>query len=181
MIWNGPFQPLIGSQHLSHLWESHPISSRKKLLVQWPKNTTAHPAQWPQTQEFIDSARLTKYSSAKDHPMESQEIAVMIHESAIFSGHFGEDSFVPWSKVAILGMVIPPLIGILIMGPYKPLLFLPSFCQVAKSSGSRSDFKLSPVTWLTWSLVQSSDFAGAMLVIGLSPLIKNGILQMMSG
>ena len=28
---------------------------------------------------------------------------------------------VPWSKVAILGMVIPPLIGILIMGPYKPL------------------------------------------------------------
>ena len=29
--------------------------------------------------------------------------------------------YVPWSKVAILGMVIPPLIGILIMGPYKPL------------------------------------------------------------
>ena len=27
-----------------------------------------------------------------------------------------------WSKVAILGMVIPPSIGILIMGPYKPLL-----------------------------------------------------------
>ena len=26
--------------------------------------------------------------------------------------------FVPWSKVAILGMVIPPLIGILIMGIY---------------------------------------------------------------
>ncbi len=31
-------------------------------------------------------------------------------------------AYVPWSKVAILGMVIPPLIGILIMGPYKPLL-----------------------------------------------------------
>ncbi len=29
--------------------------------------------------------------------------------------------YVPWSKVAILGMVIQPLIGILIMGPYKPL------------------------------------------------------------
>ena len=29
--------------------------------------------------------------------------------------------YVPWSKVAILGMVIPPLIGILLMGPYKPL------------------------------------------------------------
>ena len=30
---------------------------------------------------------------------------------------------VPWSKVAILGMAIPPLMtGILIMGPYKPLL-----------------------------------------------------------
>ena len=28
---------------------------------------------------------------------------------------------VPWSKVAILGMVIAPLIGILIMGPYQPL------------------------------------------------------------
>ncbi len=27
-------------------------------------------------------------------------------------------SDVPWSKVAILGMVIPPLIGILIMGVY---------------------------------------------------------------
>ncbi len=26
------------------------------------------------------------------------------------------DPYVPWSKVAILGMVIPPLIGILIMG-----------------------------------------------------------------
>ena len=26
------------------------------------------------------------------------------------------DIYVPWSKVAILGMVIPPLIGILIMG-----------------------------------------------------------------
>ena len=25
-------------------------------------------------------------------------------------------TYVPWSKVAILGMVIPPLIGILIMG-----------------------------------------------------------------
>ena len=31
-------------------------------------------------------------------------------------------SYVPWSKVAILGMVIPPLIGILLLGPYKPLL-----------------------------------------------------------
>ena len=30
-------------------------------------------------------------------------------------------SFVPWSKVAILGMVIPPLIGILISWLYKPL------------------------------------------------------------
>ena len=29
---------------------------------------------------------------------------------------------VPWSKVTILGMVVPPLIGILIMGLYKPLL-----------------------------------------------------------
>ena len=27
-----------------------------------------------------------------------------------------EGTYVPWSKVAILGMVIPPLIGILIMG-----------------------------------------------------------------
>ena len=32
------------------------------------------------------------------------------------------ETHVPWSKVAILGMVIPTLIGILIMGPYKPLL-----------------------------------------------------------
>ena len=37
------------------------------------------------------------------------------------------DPFVPWSKVAILGMVIPPLIGILI-NPYywvddQPLLY----------------------------------------------------------
>ena len=29
--------------------------------------------------------------------------------------------FVPWSKVAIWGMVIPPLLGILFMGPCKPL------------------------------------------------------------
>ncbi len=29
--------------------------------------------------------------------------------------------YAPWSKVAILGMVIQPLIGTLIMGPYKPL------------------------------------------------------------
>ena len=28
----------------------------------------------------------------------------------------GLERYVPWSKVAILGMVIPPLIGILIMG-----------------------------------------------------------------
>ena len=27
-----------------------------------------------------------------------------------------EGTYVPWSEVAILGMVIPPLIGILIMG-----------------------------------------------------------------
>ena len=39
-----------------------------------------------------------------------------IHEYSIFH------RYVPWSKVAILGMVIPPLIGILIMGPYTPLL-----------------------------------------------------------
>ena len=35
--------------------------------------------------------------------------------------YFIHGAYVPWSKVAILGMVIPPLIGILIMGPYKPL------------------------------------------------------------
>ena len=29
---------------------------------------------------------------------------------------FEKKAHVPWSKVAILGMVIPPLIGILIMG-----------------------------------------------------------------
>ena len=36
-----------------------------------------------------------------------------------FTNSFGSQmsmTFVPWSKVAILGMVIPPLIGILIIG-----------------------------------------------------------------
>ena len=37
-------------------------------------------------------------------------------------GYPSDKWYVPWSKVAILGVVIPPLIGILIMGPYKPLL-----------------------------------------------------------
>ena len=31
-------------------------------------------------------------------------------------GSFSHYIHVPWSKVAMLGMVIPPLIGILIMG-----------------------------------------------------------------
>ena len=47
-----------------------------------------------------------------------------------------QQPFVPWSKVAILGMVIPPLIGILIMGPYKPLLtwvdeFIPYYMEIS--------------------------------------------------
>ncbi len=48
--------------------------------------------------------------------------------------------YVPWSKVAILGMVIQPLIGnpgILIMGPYKPLR-------------NWVDEWPSPIIWKSW-------------------------------
>ena len=39
----------------------------------------------------------------------------------------------PWSKVAILGMVIPPLIGILIMGIKTPtigLMTIPYYMEI---------------------------------------------------
>lgn len=135
---------------------------QKKLLVQWPKNTTAHPAQWPQTQEIHwlgpDSPNAAQRKTIQ---WNLRKIAVMIHQSAIF--------------LEILKSF---------WGGFICQLFLPTFCQVAKSSGSRSDFKLSPahVPWLTWSLVQSSVFAGGHAGIRLIRLNKqNGILQMMSG
>ncbi len=36
---------------------------------------------------------------------------------------FAAATYVPWSKVAILGMVIPPLIGILIIGSLDPATY----------------------------------------------------------
>ena len=49
--------------------------------------------------------------------------------------HHYQFPHVPWSKVAIVGMVIPPSIGILIMGPYKPLRtwvdeFIPYYMEI---------------------------------------------------
>ena len=46
--------------------------------------------------------------------------------------------YVPGPKLPILGMVIPPFIGILIMGPYKPLLlgWWPFPMEIMDNNGS---------------------------------------------
>ena len=51
--------------------------------------------------------------TSHDHENDDQLIVVTLMTNR---------THVPGSKLIILGMVIPPLIGILIMGPYKPLL-----------------------------------------------------------
>ena len=57
-------------------------------------------------------------------------------------GTSGLRIYVPWSKLVVLGMgKIPPLIGILIMGPYKPLRtwvdeFIPYYMEIIWSNYS---------------------------------------------
>ena len=52
-------------------------------------------------------------------PVGQKRIITMLQSSMYFEPF---EPFEPGSKLPMLGMVIPPLIGILIMGPYKPLL-----------------------------------------------------------
>ncbi len=56
--------------------------------------------------------------------------------------------YVPWSKVAILGMVIPPLIGILIMGNYiNPYYWVDDHPLLYRNNGS-----LDPGTYDDFSI-----------------------------
>ena len=113
--------------YYDNIWHVYLFLFRKKHVVGPPSDDHRH--QWKHAQVS---------STKREH----------LPKKSVVKKSLPKEPFVSWSKVAILGMVIPPLIGILIMGVKTPTIGLITCWSPSPINGS-----LDPGTFETMNHV----------------------------